>query len=439
MKRKLYILLTFFSFCFFQSCQDHEIKKAPEAAELISKIAAADDQKLLQGLGLLQEKASKNGRISQTKIASLQLDSAIKRLNPDLGSTNYSFSIEENKPYSLTNLVITENKGSYLAFFVEYISDNPKQGWNLANFSGKMKVTSIDGKHQVEMIAKPQSAKNGRTNDCITYTWTVYVITPYTISSYTEWEMVCVFEGSSGGFSSFGIGDGNNNGGTGNSNGEIDPGKIGIDDTNSPEPEFVVGNPDPFAIPIPDIKQHMKCFDLTKPAKFTIFVDQPVHNSNTTAAVLANQKLKDVGHTFIGIEQNGISRTIGFYPQGLATPLATEDPSQLNDNAGKTWDVSVSFDISASELNLLLNYIQGGTPSLYDLNNFNCTNWAVSACGSMNIQLPANPSKWPMGGYGLNPGQFGQDMRTFAAQSRQVVTSNPGQTGSAPANSGTCL
>lgn len=244
MKRKLYILLTFFSFCFFQSCQDHEIKKAPEAAELISKIAAADDQKLLQGLGLLQEKASKNGRISQTKIASLQLDSAIKRLNPDLGSTNYSFSIEENKPYSITNLVITENKGSYLAFFVEYISDNPKQGWNLANFSGKMKVTSVDGKREFERVVKPPQVKNGRTSSECEFNFAiVYVITPYGITQYTEWSFVCTL-GGSGGFGwaveGFGVGDGNNNGGYGNSGGEIDPGKIGIDDGGSPEAEFVV-------------------------------------------------------------------------------------------------------------------------------------------------------------------------------------------------------
>jgi hypothetical protein len=436
MKRKLYILLTFFSLCFFQSCQDHEIKKAPEAAELISKIAAADDQKLLQGLGLLQEKASKNGRISQTKIASLQLDSAIKRLNPDLGSTNYSFSIEENKPYSLTNLVITENKGSYLAFFVEYISDNPKQGWNLANFSGKMKVTSVDGKREFERVVKPPQVKNGRTSSECEFNFAiVYVITPYGITQYTEWSFVCTL-GGSGGFGwaveGFGVGDGNNNGGSGNSGGEIDPGKIGIDDPNSPKPEFVVGNPDPFAIPIPDIKLHMKCFDPTKPAKFTIFVDQPVNNGSQYISV------NGVGHSFFSIEQNGIIRTVGFYPEGTASPLAPSDPSQLKDNAGKPWDVSVSFGVSAGELNGLLNYINNQTPAIYHLNNFNCTNWVVSATAVMYVNLPANAVPWQIGG-GLSPGQFGQDIRNFTLPDRPVTTSSPGQTGNAPANVGSCL
>jgi hypothetical protein len=197
-------------------------------------------------------------------------------------------------------------------------------------------------------------------------------------------------------------------------------------------PEFVVGNPDPFAIPIPDIKLHMKCFDPTKPAKFTIFVDQPVNNGSQYISV------NGVGHSFFSIEQNGIIRTVGFYPEGTASPLAPSDPSQLKDNAGKPWDVSVSFGVSAGELNGLLNYINNQTPAIYHLNNFNCTNWVVSATAVMYVNLPANAVPWQIGG-GLSPGQFGQDIRNFTLPDRPVTTSSPGQTGNAPANVGSCL
>jgi len=197
-------------------------------------------------------------------------------------------------------------------------------------------------------------------------------------------------------------------------------------------PEFVVGNPDPFAVPIPDIKLHMKCFDPTKPAKFTIFVDQPVNNGSQYISV------NGVGHSFFSIEQNGIIRTVGFYPEGTASPLAPSDPSQLKDNAGKPWDVSVSFGVSADELNGLLNYINNQTPAIYHLNNFNCTNWVVSATAVMYVNLPANAVPWQIGG-GLSPGQFGQDIRNFTLPDRPVTTSSPGQTGNAPANVGSCL
>lgn len=199
-----------------------------------------------------------------------------------------------------------------------------------------------------------------------------------------------------------------------------------------PEPELIVGGDDPFAIPIPDINQHLKCFDPTKPARITIYVDQPVHNGNHYFSMSDG-----VGHSFLGIEQDGNIRTIGFYPQGTASPLYPDDPMQFKDNMGKQWDVSISFEINANELSALLNYTKNNTPATYDLNTFNCTNWIISACSSMNIHLPQTIVNWSRGG-GLSPGQFGQDMRNFTMSGRQITTSIIGQVGNAPSNSSKC-
>ncbi len=224
-------------------------------------------------------------------------------------------------------------------------------------------------------------------------------------------------------------------------NGE-NPGNTNYGSTvTTPSPSFVVGGSDPNAIPIANISEHLKCF---KPwvggAKLTIYVDQPVHNSNDFMSVLADQSLnlRDVGHAFLGIEQGGNSRTVGFYPQGSATPLSTNKPSQLKDNAGKDWDVSVSFDISQDELQKLLDYIKTNAPTRYDLNDFNCTNFVVSACAALNISLPKTDTTWPLGGHGLNPGQFGQDMRSFSIPGRTTTTSTSGQIGKARVNAGMC-
>jgi hypothetical protein len=434
MKRKLYILLTFFSFCFFQSCQDHEIKKAPEAAELISKIAAADDQKLLQGLGLLQEKASKNGRISQTKIASLQLDSAIKRLNPDLGSTNYSFSIEENKPYSLTNLVITENKGSYLAFFVEYISDNPKQGWNLANFSGKMKVTSVDGKREFERVVKPPQVKNGRTSSECEFNFAiVYVITPYGITQYTEWSFVCTL-GGSGGFGwaveGFGVGDGNNNGGSGNSGGEIDPGKIGIDDPNSPEQEFILPGIDDLAI---DIEKYLNCFGSDQNGasyKVSLYVLEP--NPGTGAEKMG----LNVGHTFVGLTKtingNTITQYIGFYPEHRTLTYPTESKMESNDNYGYT--TSVTYEVSAGDFFSAIATATANASNLYHISQYNCTTYALDVCEAAGINLPRTLAEFPYGyGKGLSPGNLGADLRSRSVTDNKIkVTGGTSGNGNGP-------
>jgi hypothetical protein len=205
---------------------------------------------------------------------------------------------------------------------------------------------------------------------------------------------------------------------------------------NNVSPLFLVGGSDPNAIPIANVSDHLKCF---KPwvsgAKLTIYVDQPVRNSNQ--AYDPNDPF-NVGHTFLSIEQGETSRTIGFYPKGSAYPSKTSDPSQLKDNAGKGWDVSVSIDISRDELQTLLNYIKTNTPTTYDLNTFNCTNWVIEACAKLHIHLPTTSSTWPLGGNGLNLGQFGEDMRTFKMPGRTLTTSVFGQSGNASPNKGVC-
>jgi hypothetical protein len=196
-------------------------------------------------------------------------------------------------------------------------------------------------------------------------------------------------------------------------------------------PVIVVGRPDPYAIPIPDIKAHMKCFDLSKKAKFTIHVDQPVAGS-TQCSVLSDPD--NVGHSFFTIEQGYNTRTVGFYPKNIATPFSKEDASQLYDNQNKPFDVSVTFEINPLELSYLLDYIENGTPSLYHLDNFNCTNWVVEACAKMGITLPQNKGSW-FRGEGLCPGQFGEDVWNLTLNDRQVTKSS---TGSAPPNSFDC-
>jgi hypothetical protein len=195
-----------------------------------------------------------------------------------------------------------------------------------------------------------------------------------------------------------------------------------------------VGNPDPFAIPIPNIVTHMKCFDPTISAKITIYADQPVPNSNQCSNV---NNPTNVGHSFISIQQGDNVRTVGFYPSGTANPLYPDDPAQLKDNAGKEADVSVTFNITPQELDLLLAYIKYDTPNSYNLNSFNCTNWVVQACARMGINLPQNAGSWPGGG-GLCPGRFGEDLKNLSIPNREVIKSTPNQTVAASKNKFTC-
>jgi hypothetical protein len=229
----------------FQNCQNEDNSIKSESS--ITKILASDENKLVTGLDFLKSESFKDGRIAQTKIDGLLSDSVLRRVDKNTGVTNYSFAIDQNLPFSITNLVISESKGKYAAFFVDFINDSPKNGWKTSDFTGRVKLTSLDGKRIFESNSKKRTNKGGRIGvfECATETWTIYVVTPYGITAYTECETVCAESGvggGSGGFSDGSSGSGNGGGfGIGGNGDEIDPGVIVVNDSGgqlAPDDEY---------------------------------------------------------------------------------------------------------------------------------------------------------------------------------------------------------
>ena len=118
-----------------------------------------------------------------------------------------------------------------------------------------------------------------------------------------------------------------------------------------------------------DPKAETKCFDKTKSATLTIYVQQP--NENTRDKMGANS----VGHTFIGIQQGGIERVLGFYPDSPNASLISSQASEIHDNSNTLYHVSISTGIDAGKLTNVINYIDN-YPKTYDLNNYNCSDFA---------------------------------------------------------------
>lgn len=81
--------------------------------------------------------------------------------------------------------------------------------------------------------------------------------------------------------------------------------------------------------------------------------------------------------------------------------------SKMVNNGGDfNYDVSITYNVSASEFLMIKNFISN-PPSTYDLTEYNCTNFAFSACAAGNITLP-NP--YNMIGYFPNQGLIGYEM-----------------------------
>ncbi|GAA4802657.1 hypothetical protein GCM10023231_34490 [Olivibacter ginsenosidimutans] len=180
-----------------------------------------------------------------------------------------------------------------------------------------------------------------------------------------------------------------------------------------------------------DPTQELKCFNKTQTAKFTIFVQQP--NPNTRNVHGPNE----VGHTFIGIEQNGIKRYLGFYPDSPMASLIGSQNSEIHDNSTTLYHVSLTKMMTTAELTNVISYIKN-YPQTYDLNNFNCTDFAIEVAKKAGITLPKTKGSYNfvVGTFnGHNPGDLGEDIRTLTLPTG--VTRNMSG-GNSPQKTGTC-
>lgn len=183
-------------------------------------------------------------------------------------------------------------------------------------------------------------------------------------------------------------------------------------------------------VPITNIIEYLECFDLNQGATITIFADQPTPNSPTPV----NSSI-DVGHSFITIKQGMEQMTLGFYPMNhWGTGFLSDTVGQMGNNAGHSFDVSITLNVSAVTLqNIIINAVESATEH-YNLNTNNCTDFAIETCNIMGLNVPDCYSNWGLGG-GSNPGKFGQHLRTMSLPSGATRNTSGG---TAPANHKGC-
>jgi len=169
----------------------------------------------------------------------------------------------------------------------------------------------------------------------------------------------------------------------------------------------------------------LDCFNTTQNSncshKVTLYVDQPVANSNTPYHNVGGNK-KDVGHTFIGVEQTCGTVTkrviFGFYPWGDPVPITTPTlPGLIRNDEEHSYDVSVTWNLSDLHFNNFINATKNYYTNIpdYDLNHRNCSTTACYLLNQIGSGVPENIVSWP-GGAGINPGQLGQDLRNMTLQ-----------------------
>jgi hypothetical protein len=170
------------------------------------------------------------------------------------------------------------------------------------------------------------------------------------------------------------------------------------------EPYIIIG---PEA-PIVDMVDFLECFDNNAPAEFTIYATEPNPGSGD-----ANDGTF-CGHTFVSLSQGNNTATYGYYPtSNWIGPLNTSSSAVIgNDGSAigaEQYTVSVTIQVSGSQLQQIIN-ASTNFEAAYDLNTYNCTDFAIELGNLGGMSLPECNGTWPLGG-GSNPGALGLHIR----------------------------
>ena len=204
----------------------------------------------------------------------------------------------------------------------------------------------------------------------------------------------------------------------------------------------------PPASPITDLKREIECFGNNNLSTYSISVNVNEPWPGTRGVFDPFSSFK-AGHTFFTLQQqnadgSSIVRNLGFYPKYGAIPGDPLDVGIFGDDSNTPFTVSLKITVSGSDLMKVIQNLEN-QPLVFDLNNFNCTNSAIDALKSININLPSTKSSSALFS-GNTPGELGEDIRSmnlnnFSANngSRAVTrTVSDSDNQSTPPRSGGC-
>ncbi|HVM87907.1 MAG TPA: hypothetical protein VMT76_06940 [Puia sp.] len=197
---------------------------------------------------------------------------------------------------------------------------------------------------------------------------------------------------------------------------------------------------------IGNITDYDKCFTNlagnTYSYSVTICVDQPVPGKRdpwgfSVTGSSSGENIVNVGHTFLIFTQTGgdgtIQRNVGFYPADDVTPISPSAPGQLNNDNAHSYNISLTVKLDNSQFFNMLSFVGGNNNPTYNLNNNNCTSFALHTLEAGDVYILSSYGKWAGGG-GYDPGDLGEDIRNMSLQAGMTRSTND----LAHPNLGTC-
>jgi hypothetical protein len=151
--------------------------------------------------------------------------------------------------------------------------------------------------------------------------------------------------------------------------------------------------------PAIDVGQYLKCFDGIADAgavcSVELLTDIPVDNDPSK---LFNWNTESPGHTFLQLRKsnpdgsNVIVQNIGFYPQSNWSKILDSNPvdSKMVDDGDHEFNASLKMNLTSTAFSSVLGKIKELSALKYDMDEFNCTDFALEVFNYVRtpIQIP---------------------------------------------------
>lgn len=181
--------------------------------------------------------------------------------------------------------------------------------------------------------------------------------------------------------------------------------------------------------PIENMVEFLLCIDIDAPASLTIYADQPINDSTFPVDI----ETRNPGHAFISLSQNENTVVFGFYPKTKAK-AALLDQGAIGNNQNDEYDASITTNITPEQLLKIIEYAIV-KPAIYNVNHFNCTDYAIKIGNLGGLNLPNCYSPLYPGGGGSAPSILGEYIKSLP-ESDEYTTETT--TNNAPSQSGDC-
>lgn len=372
-------------------------------------------------------------------------------LYPNAINTKTRTSVKVSSSGVLKFFVVKKgNANKY--YLAEYVSSESKPDITLSNFTGTASLRNFDdGSISFSRFENGRSASrisgvNARTKACVTY----YTCDWYSYDcgvdvSTTTGQNACQYP-------AFNPTSCNSSGRTGTWHLNSSTASPEICTPDPTGPVIVLPTPgSAFAThyvlqgptkPITNLASRLNCFipfaqhipGHRYNNYITIYVDQPVENSNQ---LFNTSGFRKPGHTYIALEQtdsyNGVTNrkrlVFGFYVKSeFQAAIGRTTQGAWGEDGDSPYDVALTRTIGNEGFEAVISYFRNvGTPN-YDLATNNCTSVAYDALeGAFEAIGGLPPGLQQIGPYGAGstPGQMGQDIRQkYSSNSRYFKTSN---------------